>query len=61
MHIEGSPVITQNIVFLYKTNLVFASSVGRDEILHYASFHLGLHCLPKNRFRDFQSAKGSKT
>ena len=25
---------------------------------HYAAFHLGLHCLPKNPLRGFQYAKG---
>ena len=30
---------------------VLANSVDPDEMLHYAAFHLGLHCLPKYALR----------
>ena len=29
---------------------VIAESVDPGEMPHYAAFHLGLHCLPKNAF-----------
>ena len=32
--------------------------VDPDEMLHYAEFHLGLHCLTKYPFRGFQYTKG---
>ena len=39
-------------VFLpLKVVLILSNSVDTDEIQHYASFHLGLHCLPKYPFR----------
>ena len=34
-----------------KIGLTSAKSVDPDEMQHYAAFHLGLHCLPKNPFR----------
>ena len=34
-----------------KINLVLANSADPDDILHNAAFHLGLHSLPKYRFR----------
>ena len=47
------------IVFLsLKIVFVFASSVDQDERLHYAAFHLGLHCLPKYSLRNQQYTKG---
>ena len=42
-------------VFLsLKVVFVLANSVDSDEMPHSAAFHLGLHCLPKNRFRVLQ-------
>ena len=47
--IEESQVI---IIFLsLKIIFVLANSVDPDEMPHYASFHLFLHCLPKYAFR----------
>ena len=41
-------IISKKIVFLFlKIFLVLASSVDPDKMLHYAAFHLGLHCLLK--------------
>ena len=36
---------------------ILANSADPDEI-HYATFHQGLHCLPKYLFRGFQYTKG---
>ena len=43
-----------------KDVLILANSADPDEMQHYAVFHLGLHCLPKYLFRDFQYTKGLK-
>ena len=40
-----SKILSLKIVF------VLANSVDPDEMPHYATFHLGLHCLPKYSFR----------
>ena len=46
-------------VFLsLKDVLILANSADPDEMQHYAAFHLGPHCLPKNLFRNFQYTKG---
>ena len=37
-----------------KVVLILANSADPDEMQHYATFHLGLHCLPKYSFRGFQ-------
>ena len=34
-----------------KIDFVLANSADPDEILPYAAFHLGVHCLPKHPFR----------
>ena len=41
-----------------KINFVLANSADPDEMVHDAAFHLGLHCLPKNRFMWFLVYKG---
>ena len=41
-----------------KIDFVLASSADHDEMLHYAAFHLGLHCLPKYLFRGLGFTKG---
>ena len=42
-------------VFLYlKFALIIANSVDPDEMQHFATFHLGLHCFPKYPFISFQ-------
>ena len=38
-------------LFCLKTFFTFTSSVGPDEMQHYAAFHLGLHCLQIYSFR----------
>ena len=55
---ESQVIISKNIVFLsLKIDSVLANSADPNEMPHYAAFHLGLHCLPKNLFRGFQSPK----
>ena len=45
-------------IFLSSKILLFlANSTPHDEMLHYATFHLGLHCLPKYLFAGFQNEK----
>ena len=48
VYIEGSQFIicTKYCIFSLKFDYVFANSADPDEMLHYAVFHLGLHCLP---------------
>ena len=60
VYIEGSQVtIKKKIVFLsLKIGFVLANSADPDEMLHYAAFYLGLHCLPKYQFRGFRFTKG---
>ena len=41
------------ICFCLKIFFTFTNSVDPDEMQYYASFHLGLHCLPKYLFRGF--------
>ena len=43
---------TQKIVF------ILVNSADLDEMLHFAAFHLGLHCLLQYFFRGFQYTKG---
>ena len=48
-----------NIVsLLLKIRFVVANIVDPDEMLHYAAFHLGLHCLLMYIFRSLQYAQG---
>ena len=48
-----------NIVFLsLKIDFVLANGADPAEMPHYATFHLGLRCLPKYSFRGYlQSTK----
>ena len=50
--INYDALLSLNIVF------IFANSADPDEMLHYAAFHLGLHCLPKYLFTGIQNEKG---
>ena len=48
----------EKYVFLSLTIVfILANSADPDEMPHYAAFHLGLHCLPKYPFEDFQPTK----
>ena len=51
VYIEGSQVIISKDCISLKIFFVLANSVDPGEMLHYAAFHLGLHCLPKYSFR----------
>ena len=43
-----------------KIVLIFANSTDSDEMLPYAAYHLGLHCLPKYLFTDKVSVSRMK-
>ena len=59
VYIEGSQVIiSKKFVFSLKIDFVTANCADPDEMLHYAAFDLGLHCLPKYQFRGFWSKEG---
>ena len=48
--IEGSEIkISKHIIFSLKMDLISVNSAD-DEMLQYAAFHLGLHCLPMYPF-----------
>ena len=55
----GAIRVKKDIVFLsLKIVSVLTNSADPDEMLRYAAFHLGLHCLSKYLFRGFRSKKG---
>ena len=58
VYIEGSQVIfSKKYCFCFFVNhFVLANSADPDEMLQYAAFHLGLHCLPK--YQGFLVCKG---
>ena len=60
VYTEWSQVIfPKSIVFLsFKIDFVLANRADPNKMLHYAAFHLGLHCLPKYLFRGFLSSRG---
>ena len=39
------------MLFEKKNHFVLVNGVDPDEMKHYAVFNLGIHCLPKYRFR----------
>ena len=51
---ELSIVYFKGVFLCLKIILILENSADTDEIQHFAAFHLGLHCLPKNPFRGFQ-------
>ena len=56
VYIEGSQVtIPKKKISFSEDDFVIANSADLDEMLHYAAFHLGLHCLPKYQFLGWQS------
>ena len=62
MYFKVSQVEFSNLHMYYvllslKDVLNLANSADPDEMQHYAAFHLGLHCLPKDPFRDFRYTK----
>ena len=61
VYFEGPKVIIskKDIVFHpLKIDFVLANSSGPDEMLHYAVFYLGLHCLSKYPFMGYLFNKG---
>ena len=46
------------ICFSESIDSVLANSADPDKMAHAASFHLGLHFLPKYPFMSFQATKG---
>ena len=60
IYYKGSLVEFFNNYVLHslKLVLIIANSAGPNEMLYFAPFHLGLHCLPKYPFRHFQYTKG---
>ena len=57
VYTEGSQVLIFNAFLSLKIVHGIANCVDPDEMQHYGAFHLGLHCLPKNSFRDFWSSQ----
>ena len=59
VHFKGSLVEypKYNVFLSLNVVLILANSADPDEMQHYAAFLLGLHFLPKYRFRGFQYAK----
>ena len=52
-------MIKNNIVSIsLKIDFVLANSGGLDEMQHYATSNLGIHCLSKYPFRGFMSPNG---
>ena len=47
--LRGHMLKFPNNYVLHSLKIVFilANSAGPDEMLHFAVFHLGLHCLPR--------------
>ena len=43
---------------IYEDYFTFANSAKPDEILHFMTFHLGLHCLPVLTHRNVKSSPG---
>ena len=59
LYFKGLPV---NIsikwcISVHEDFFIIANSLDPDEIPPYATFHLGLHCLPKNLFTGIQNEK----
>ena len=59
-YFKGSQVDCSKLrcIWSLKDALILANSADPDEMLHYAAFHLGHHCLGKYTFRGLQNTKG---
>ena len=53
-----SETLNYDIFMSVKNVFILAHSADPDEMPPYASFHLGLHCLPKYLFTSIQNDKG---
>ena len=60
MNFQGPQVdfLNHDVFLTMKAVSTLANSANPNEMQHYVSFHLGLHCLPKYPFRGFQKNKG---
>ena len=60
MYIEGSQVIISPKICILslKIDFIIKNSAEPNEMSHYATFHLGRHCLPKYPFRGFWYTMG---
>ena len=56
--VTGRIFLNYDVFLSLKVVLILANSADSDEMQHYASFHLGLHCFPKYLSRGFQYTKG---
>ena len=54
--VEISNYVLQSLAYVF----IFTNSADPDEMQHYATFYLGLQCLPKNPFRGFQYIQNNK-
>ena len=50
-----SKFLISDVCMSLKLVFILANSADPDEILHNATFHLGLHCLPKYLFTGIQN------
>ena len=59
LYFKGPQVEISNFLYLYvpKDCLIIANCADPDEMLHYAAFHLDLHCLPKYLFNSIKNEK----
>ena len=48
----------KNVLQSLKIVFILANSAGPDEMLRFAAFNLGFHCLPKYPIRAFKHTKG---
>ena len=56
---KGLPIKIEIKCFISvpENGFILANSTDPDEMLPYAAFHLGLHCLPKYPFTGIQNEK----
>ena len=50
VYLEESNATLKTVFLSLKIFIVSANSADPVEMLYYAAFHLGLHCLPKHPF-----------
>ena len=53
LYFKGSHDVSLSLKMVF----ILASSADPHEMLHYAAFHLGLHCLPMNLLTGIQNEK----
>ena len=55
---SGMLQLTCDGLFISRSHMLKFQSADPVEMLHFPTFHLGLHCLPKCPFTDFKYTKG---